>query len=94
MGYRVRLTETVAKLVSGFHPELKKQTRTALQDIAQNPYSGKQLQEDLEGYLSYRFKRYRVIYTVEEQAKTVIVHLVWHRRDVYELFAELISPGS
>lgn len=91
MAYRVQLTRTVAKLLAKLHPELKKRTKTTLQEIAQNPYLGKELQGDLEGFLSYRFKRYKVIYTVEEKAKTVIVHLAWHRRDVYELFAKLIA---
>jgi mRNA-degrading endonuclease RelE of RelBE toxin-antitoxin system len=91
MPYQVKLTETVSKRVVGFHPELKKRTKKALTEISQNPYAGKELQEDLEGYLSFRFKRYRVIYTIEEEEKTVTVYLIWHRRDVYELFAKLIG---
>lgn len=89
--YQVQLTETVGKLLSRFHPELKKQTKTALKKIGQNPYLGKELQEELEGYMSFRFKRYRVIYTIEEKEKKAIVHLVWHRKDVYELLAQLIG---
>ena len=91
MPYQIKLTETVAKLLGNFHPELKKRTKAALNDIADKPYVGKELQEDLSGYLTYRFKRYRVIYTIEEKSKTIIIHLVWHRRDVYELLAELIK---
>lgn len=91
MPFQIKLTQTVAKLLVNFHPELKKRTKAALIDIANNPYIGKELQEDLSGYLTHRFKRYRVIYTIEEETKTIIVHLVWHRRDVYELLAKLVG---
>jgi len=89
--YKVQLTETVATLISGFHPDLKKRTRKALKRIAQNPHSGKALQADLEGYLSYRFKRYRVVYTLDETEKTVTIHLVRHRRDVYDLIKDIVG---
>lgn len=87
MPYQVKLAETVSKRVAGFHPELEKRTKKALTEISQNPYAGKELQEDLKGYLSFRFKRYRVIYT----EKTVTVYLISHRRDVYELSAKLVG---
>jgi mRNA-degrading endonuclease RelE of RelBE toxin-antitoxin system len=58
------------------HPDIKNITKSALQEIADNPYLGKELQKEQEGYLSYRFKRYRVVYTVDEETKTVIVHMV------------------
>lgn len=93
MSYGVKLTETVSKILTNFHPDLKKHSKKALKEIARNPYLGKELQEELEGFLSYRFKRYRIIYTVDEQRKTLVVHLVWHRKDVYELLEKLI-PAS
>ncbi|MCG8685264.1 MAG: type II toxin-antitoxin system RelE/ParE family toxin [Desulfobacterales bacterium] len=59
--------------------------------MAENPYLGKELQRDLTGYLTYRFRRYRVIYTIDDDLKTVTVHLVRPRRNVYELLSELIE---
>lgn len=91
MSYQIKLTATVGEILRNFHPEIKRLTKSALKDIADNPYIGKELQEDLEGYLSHRFKRYRIVYTVDEGTKTVIVHLVWHRRNVYELLAEFMA---
>jgi len=90
MPYRVRFTDTAGRIVANFHPELKKITRIALQEIARNPYLGKELQEELGSYLSYRFKRYRAVYTVDEKAKIIVIHLVGHRRNVYELLEKLI----
>ncbi|MEW6218152.1 MAG: type II toxin-antitoxin system RelE/ParE family toxin [Thermodesulfobacteriota bacterium] len=92
MPYRVRLTETVRAAVAHFHPELKELTRRALAELAENPLLGKELQEELAGYFSYRFKRYRVIYTVDDGDGTVVVHLVWHRRNVYELLERIARP--
>lgn len=94
MPYQIKLTNTVSKVVSNFHPDLKKLTKGAFEKIARNPYLGKELQEELAGYLSYRFKRYRVVYTVDEKTKTVIIYLVWHKRNVYELLAELIPEAK
>jgi mRNA-degrading endonuclease RelE of RelBE toxin-antitoxin system len=51
---------------------------------------GKRLERDLAGYLSLRARRYRVIYRVDEKARTVEIHYVGHRRDIYEVFAEEI----
>lgn len=93
MVYQIKLTKTVAEVVRKFHPDIKKLTKSALKEIADNPYLCKELQEDLEGYLSSKFKRYRIVYAVDDETKTVIVHMVWHRRNVYELLAQLI-PGA
>jgi len=94
MPYQVKLTNTVSKVVSNFHPDLKKLIKSAFKEIVRNPYLGKELQEELAGYLSYRFKRYRVVYTVDEKTKTVIIYLVWHRKNVYELLAELTPEAK
>jgi mRNA-degrading endonuclease RelE of RelBE toxin-antitoxin system len=94
MSYQVKLTETVGGILANFHPELKRITRKALREIAGNPYLGKELQEELEGYLSYRFRRYRAVYTVDEQTKVLVIHLVGHRRNVYELLKKLIPAAT
>ena len=52
--------------------------------IAQNPQrSGKPIRGELEGLYSARRGDFRVIYEVDEQAKTVLVHRAQHRRSVY-----------
>ena len=91
MPYTVKFTKTVAKKVSTLHPDIKKQLRSAIKKISKEPYSGKELQEELSDFLSYRFKRYRIIYQVIETDKVIIVYMFGHRRDVYELFSELVN---
>lgn len=94
MSYSVRLTKTVADKVTNLHPVIKKKLRSAVNEVAANPYAGKELQEELSGYLSYRFNRYRIIYQVSEDAKTITVVMFGHRRDVYELFVELVNTNK
>ncbi|MBU0674865.1 MAG: type II toxin-antitoxin system RelE/ParE family toxin [Proteobacteria bacterium] len=91
MSYAVRFTRTVADKVANFHPDIKKSLRAAIKEISREPYAGKELQEELFGFLSYRFRRYRVIYQVNEEGKEVLIYTIGHRRDVYELFSELID---
>lgn len=91
MDYSVKLTSTVAVAVANLHPDIKKQVKKSFKELAGDPYSGKELQEELASFLTYRFKRYRIIYKVDEPEKNIIVYMIGHRRDVYELFAELID---
>ena len=52
--------------------------------IAENPHRlGKGLLGDLEGLHSARRGDYRIIYEILEDEKTVLIHRVQHRRDVY-----------
>lgn len=94
IAYSVRLTKTVAEKVANLHPEIRKQLRSAVDEVAANPYAGKELQEELSGYLSYRFNRYRIIYQVGEEDKMITVVMFGHRRDVYELFADLVNTNK
>ena len=69
-------------------PPLKPLVRRAIEMLVQAPHAGKRLERELAGYLSLRAKRYRVIYRIDETARTVEIHYVGHRRDIYEVFAE------
>ena len=91
MLYAVRFTRTVADKVSTLLPDIKKQLRSTIKKISKEPYSGKELQEELSGFLSYRFMRYRIIYQVNDIDKIIIVYMFGHRRDVYELLELVIN---
>lgn len=52
--------------------------------IAQQPRRvGKPLADDLAGMYSARRGDYRVIYEIDEEARTVVILRVQHRRDAY-----------
>jgi mRNA-degrading endonuclease RelE of RelBE toxin-antitoxin system len=90
-GHRILLTPAVAEAVTHLSPDIKKLIRAALNEIARRPSAGKELQEELTGFLAFKTKRYRIIYTVDPPPReTIRVHAVGHRREVYELFSELM----
>lgn len=52
--------------------------------IAESPRRvGKPLAGDLAGLLSARRGDYRIVYEIDDDARTVLVHRVQHRRVVY-----------
>jgi mRNA-degrading endonuclease RelE of RelBE toxin-antitoxin system len=70
---------------------LKPLIQRAIEFLAQEPHTGKRLERDLAGHLSLQAKRYRVIYRVDENARTVEIYYVGHRRDIYEVLANAIQ---
>jgi len=87
---KIRLTPEAARFVAKLHPENRKIIRQALDEIRRNPHSGYDLQEELSGFKSFRSKRYRIIYKVDEVGHSIDVYLVGHRRDVYEQLGLLL----
>ena len=52
--------------------------------LTENPRRlGKPLVGEFQGLLSARRGNYRVIYTISEDDKMVVIHRIQHRRDVY-----------
>ena len=88
---RVRFTPEAAELLSTFHPENKKQIKAAIKELCQDPYSGGDLEEELSGFKSYKMKRYRILYKLNEAENVIEVYHVGHRRDVYDQFRLLLN---
>jgi len=88
MQYRLLYSESARNQIRYLPPELKMIIRKRLKQLAENPYIGKHLEKELSQYYSLRAKRFRIIYMVKESAKTIEIHYVGHRKDIYELFKE------
>jgi len=88
---RIRFSPEAARFIAKVHPENRKIIRQALDQIRRNPYSGHDLQEELSGFKSFKSKRYRIIYKVEERSSSIDIYVVGHRRDVYEQFRVLLK---
>ncbi len=89
--FKMRFTPEASRLLSKYHPESKMLIKKALNDLRQNPYLGNDLQEELYGFKSFKIKRYRIIYNIDEDTKFVQFFYVGHRRDVYEEFRLLLK---
>ena len=86
--FKLSYSETCLNQIKKLHPSLKPIVKAKIEYISVNPYMGKLLEKELSGYLSFRAKRYRIIYKVEEDTKTIEIHYVGHRKDIYETLGE------
>jgi mRNA interferase RelE/StbE len=87
----LKFTPEAARLLGKLHPESKKLIKAGFTELRQNPYVGDDLQQELSGFKSYKIKRYRVLYAVDEEEGVIQVYYVGHRRDVYEQFRDLLT---
>jgi mRNA interferase RelE/StbE len=88
VGYALAYAAGCRRQIVGLGPSLKPIVKRTLEKLAKEPYAGKRLERELSGYLSLRAKRYRIIYRINETARTVEIHYVGHRKNIYEVFAE------
>jgi mRNA-degrading endonuclease RelE of RelBE toxin-antitoxin system len=88
--YRLIYAAACRRPILRLAPALKPFVKTAIERLAQQLHTGKRLERELAGYLSFRTKRYRVIYRVDEDSRSIEIHYVGHRRDIYEVFADEI----
>jgi len=92
--YKIKLTSTAVDAFNNLHPEVKKQLKTALNTLKDNPYSGKQLREELNFFRSFKIKRYRIIYQVVDNLQYIVVVALGHRRDIYEITTKLLQQDT
>jgi mRNA interferase RelE/StbE len=88
---RIRLTKEAGKLLSKFHPETEKLIKAALKELQNEPHAGHDLEEELSGFKSFRVKRYRIVYKINEEQNTLDIYYAGHRRDVYEQFRMMLA---
>ena len=91
ISYKIRFTPEAAALFSKLHPENKILIKTAFQQLLRTPYLGHDLQEELSGFKSFRIKRYRILYKVNEVEQVIEIYYIGHRKDVYDQFRRLLN---
>ena len=89
--FGMKFTPETSRILSKFHPENKKIIKQALQELRRNPSAGTDLQEELYGFKSFKLKRYRVLYNIDEKETTIRIFHIGHRKDVYEQFNRLLN---
>ena len=88
--WKMRFTPESSRLLSKLHPDNKGQVKQALTELQQNPFTGKDLQEELSGFKSLRLKQYRIIYNTDEERNFIQIYHIGRRRDIYEQFRRLL----
>jgi len=85
--FEVRITPEGLRHLDRLPPKVRHAALAALHGpIRENPYRlGKPLVGELSGLFSARRGDYRIVYSIDEAAKVVVVHRVQHRGDVYRL---------
>lgn len=76
MPYEIRFTKEAIKDINKLSPKLKKKLKDiAINQIAEEPHSGKKLIGDLTGFFSTRLSyKDRIVYSITEEDNTVIIH--------------------
>ncbi len=80
---KLRVPDEVVEVIRNLHPHLKKKIKLSLQQIVTNPYSGKELKDELEGMRSFRVSRLRIIYRLSQNKQIEIV-VIGPRKTIYE----------
>ena len=91
INYGFRLPDDIATLVRNLHPNLKANIRQAFRLIANDPYCGKPLKEELSGLRSFRVKRFRIIYRIAENDNILEIVAIGPRNSIYEETYKIIS---
>ncbi|MBI4366154.1 MAG: type II toxin-antitoxin system RelE/ParE family toxin [Deltaproteobacteria bacterium] len=84
MTYRVIVPPEIERIVVRLHPVLKTKVRAAFDLLAEDPYQGKVLKENLAGLRSFRVAGYRIVYRIYHKALQVYIVALGHRGDVYQ----------
>jgi len=85
------MTQAAGDTFTRLPPEMKKQIKETLKSLGENPYAGKQLRNELALFRTIKIKRFRAIYMVDDNSKTIIVIAIGHRMDIYEIASALVK---
>lgn len=85
---RVVVSPALAETIRHLPPGLKRSIRQALRIIGQDPGCGEPLERELAGYLKFKLRGFRIIYTVDRAAVVVRILAIGSRATVYQRLAE------
>lgn len=85
MGYEIEITPEGLRHLDLLPKKVRAAVvETIVGSISENPQrAGKPLRGELEGLYSARRGEFRVIYEIDKDSKTVVIHRAQHRGDAY-----------
>jgi len=89
--FRPDIPPHVAEVIRHLPPDLKRSVKQALRALSSAPFSGDPLLRELEGLWKFRVRRFRIIYEVDRQKRTIRTFAVGHRKEIYEEVAEQLG---
>lgn len=93
-GYRPDIPPHISEVIRHLPPEVKRGIKAALRALSDGSIAGEPLQRELEGFLKYRVKRYRIVYALDRSRKIIRIVAVGHRRGVYEELADYVRRSK
>lgn len=88
--YKLLYSSIAREAAKKLNPEIKPIIKESIEGLVDDPYSGKELIEELSGFRSLVIGKYRVIYCFNEPS-VIEIHFIGHRRDVYMNFRKLLE---
>ena len=86
MSYHIDISPHALKALSDLkrgQPAFALRISNAIDELKDNPFSGKKLMGPLSDFRSLRVGQYRVIYSVIEKRLLIEIVKIAHRKDVY-----------
>lgn len=91
MKYRLSVSSSLESDLKIVPPELKRKIRAALDSIQDDPWMGKPLNDELEGYRSVHVHRYRIVYQINSPGVEIRVIDIGPRNIIYERMVEFLK---
>ena len=82
--YGIEVTKRFEKDFLKLDKTTQKSVLDKLMTLKKNPHTAKHLHGNLRGYQSLRAGDYRVVFSIAEKRKTIILEHCGHRKKVYE----------
>ncbi len=86
--FRLTYTAEAKQCIRHLHPAIKQEIRAVVEELRENPFLGKRLQRELNGIFSLRVRNYRILYSLHETKRTILILTLGIRRTIYEDYAE------
>lgn len=81
--FKIMVPDNVSELVRSLHPHLKRKVKASLKLILIYPHTGKALKNELNGLMSFRVSRFRIIYRISKKRHIEII-AIGPRERIYE----------
>lgn len=88
---RLKMSDETAELVRALHPDIKQKIKAALQAILNDPKTGKDLRDELEGLQSVKVGKFRVIYKTVTDRGIIEIVAIGPRKTIYEETLRLLK---